>query len=255
VSTLLLRLAGPMQSWGTDSRFDIRFTGREPSKSGVIGVLCAALGKPRQERPDDGFPSLTALSGLQLGVREDRPGRIEVDYQTAGGSHRAGERQGVINAMGKDWSTVQSRRYYLADADFLVGLEGEDALLRRLDAALAAPVWQLSLGRKAFVPGEPVRLPDAGSGSDWWEMGLKEALGLSPERAGYPWRPRHMRDRRPERLRAVLDSAVRPDAERRQDVPLDFAARRFGVRFVETYVGRWPEEVSDVSLALDREPA
>ena len=37
MSTLLLRLAGPMQSWGTDSKFDVRRTGREPSKSGVIG--------------------------------------------------------------------------------------------------------------------------------------------------------------------------------------------------------------------------
>ena len=255
MSTLLLRLAGPMQSWGTDTRFDIRFTGREPSKSGVIGVLCAALGKPREERPDDGFPPLVALSGLRLGVRVDRPGRIEVDYQTAGGSHHVGAPQGVINAMGKDWSTVQSRRYYLADADFLVGLEGDDALLRWLDGALAAPVWQLSLGRKAFVPGEPVRLPDAGPGSEWWEMGLEAALGLSPGTAGYPWRPRYRGERRPDRLRAVLDGAVTADAERRQDVPLNFAARRFGVRFVETRVGRWQEEVSDVPFALDRRPA
>ena len=44
---LLMRLAGPMQSWGTQSRFLHRDTGREPSKSGVIGVLCAALGRPR----------------------------------------------------------------------------------------------------------------------------------------------------------------------------------------------------------------
>ena len=44
MSTLLLRLAGPMQSWGTDSKFDVRRTGREPSKSGVIGLVAAALG-------------------------------------------------------------------------------------------------------------------------------------------------------------------------------------------------------------------
>lgn len=43
MSTLLLRLAGPMQSWGTDSKFDVRRTGREPSKSGVIGLVAAAL--------------------------------------------------------------------------------------------------------------------------------------------------------------------------------------------------------------------
>ncbi len=44
MSTLLLRLAGPMQSWGTQSRFTERDTGREPSKSGVVGLLAAAVG-------------------------------------------------------------------------------------------------------------------------------------------------------------------------------------------------------------------
>ncbi len=47
MSVLLLRLAGPLQSWGTQSRFRVRDTGREPSKSGVIGLLCTALGRPR----------------------------------------------------------------------------------------------------------------------------------------------------------------------------------------------------------------
>ena len=63
MNTLLLRLAGPMQSWGTQSRFTIRDTGYEPSKSGVIGLLCAALGKPRDEsHPDNqGKPMLSTL--------------------------------------------------------------------------------------------------------------------------------------------------------------------------------------------------
>jgi hypothetical protein len=102
------------------------------------------------------------------------------------------------------------------------------------------------------VPGEPVRLPDAGPGSEWWEMRLDAALGLVQGTPGYPWRPRHPREPRPERLRVVLDGAVTADAERRQDVPLDFAARRFGIRFVRH---AWAEEVGDVSLALDRGPA
>ena len=49
MSVLLMRLAGPMQSWGTQSRFGHRDTGTEPSKSGVIGLLCAALGWPRDQ--------------------------------------------------------------------------------------------------------------------------------------------------------------------------------------------------------------
>ena len=48
--TLLLGLAGPLQSWGTTSRFDRRETDLEPSKSGVLGLVCAALGRDRPPR-------------------------------------------------------------------------------------------------------------------------------------------------------------------------------------------------------------
>lgn len=44
MATLLLRLAAPLQSWGSDSKFETRKTGREPTKSGVVGLLAAALG-------------------------------------------------------------------------------------------------------------------------------------------------------------------------------------------------------------------
>ena len=43
MATLLLRLAAPLQAWGADSKFETRKTNREPTKSGVIGLLAAAL--------------------------------------------------------------------------------------------------------------------------------------------------------------------------------------------------------------------
>jgi len=46
MATLLLRLAAPLQAWGADSKFETRKTAREPTKSGVIGLLAAALGLP-----------------------------------------------------------------------------------------------------------------------------------------------------------------------------------------------------------------
>ena len=42
MAVLLLRLAGPMQSWGTDSKLQDRGSGEYPSKSGVIGLIAAA---------------------------------------------------------------------------------------------------------------------------------------------------------------------------------------------------------------------
>lgn len=42
MGTLLLRFAGPMQSWGVDSNYGVRQTERQPSKSGIVGLLAAA---------------------------------------------------------------------------------------------------------------------------------------------------------------------------------------------------------------------
>ncbi len=41
---LALLLDAPMQSWGFASRFQRRTTGLHPTKSGVIGLICAAMG-------------------------------------------------------------------------------------------------------------------------------------------------------------------------------------------------------------------
>lgn len=153
-ATLLLRCSGPMQSWGTRSRFGERDTERTPSKSGICGLLAAAQGRPRDA-------DLSDLASLRMAVRIDRAGHVESDYQTAGGgTWTNGQRYGVAKASGATPDTMLSRRYFLADADFLVGLEGPRTLLATLQDALRAPRWPLFLGRRGYAPGQPVHLPD-----------------------------------------------------------------------------------------------
>jgi CRISPR system Cascade subunit CasD len=207
MNVLLLRLAGPMQSWGVQSRFTVRDTGLEPSKSGVVGLLCAALGRQRDEPLDD-------LAALTMAVRVDREGHLASDYHTA---------QGVLKAGGGIKPTEVSRRYYLADARFLVALEGEDRdLLARLHNALRDPHWPLYLGRKAFVPGEPV----------WLEDGLCPDTTLVDALKEYEWTGRYPEAERPPRLRLVLED--HDGAEVRPDQPLSFAERRFAPRRVSS---------------------
>lgn len=205
-----------MQSWGTQSRFTMRDTGLEPSKSGVIGLLCAALGRPRREPVDD-------LAALRLGVRVDWHGVMKADYHTAGGGTLPdGSRYGVRKASGAAGDTVLSNRYYLADADFLVGLDGEDDdLLRRLHAALREPVWQLYLGRKAFVPGVPVYVPG----------GLREGERLEHALTCYPW-PRLDMDvppqrRHPDQLRLTVEDLEGHEVRMDQPQGDSFQTRRF----------------------------
>lgn len=233
MTTLLLRLEGPMQSWGTQSRFSIRDTGLEPSKSGVIGLLCAALGKPRQETENDGFPTIEQLVSLRMGVRVDREGVFKRDFHTAGGAHKKDDEYGVIKADGKSRGTVTSDRYYLSDANFLVGLEGERGLLEILHQALEKPHWQLCLGRKAFVPGSPI----------WLEDGLQE-LALEETFEKYPFSTEKKKNEESRKLRIVLDRGLnesqadesnkRGTIEIRQDVPVSFASRCFKLRSVIT---------------------
>lgn len=206
MATLLMRLQGPMQSWGTTSRFDERDTQLEPSKSGVIGLVCAALGRDRREPVDD-------LAALRMGVRVDREGVPMRDYQTA---------TGVVNAAGKVEKdrTVVSPRYYLSDAVFLVGLEGERSLLERIHEALCRPVWPLALGRKSFVPSVPVYLPDG-----LLDAELTQALRQWPVMEGNGAEAR----------RLVLEDAS--EGAIRLDQPVaSFLERRFGPRFVKTLV-------------------
>ncbi len=205
--TLLLRLAGPMQAWGTTSRFDERDSQLEPSKSGVLGLICAALGRDRSEPLDD-------LARLKMGARVDREGVLMRDYQTA---------TGVLSAAGKvDLDrTVVSPRYYLADAAFLVGLEGEDTtLLEGIHAALRAPRWPLALGRKSFPPGEPVWLPEAIR-----PEGLRAALLAWPRIA----RSRYGANN--QALRLVMEQEN--EGAVRLDQPVaPFSERRFGPRYI-----------------------
>ncbi len=226
--TLLLRLVAPMQSWGVSGRFTVRDTAREPSKSGVIGILAAALGRPRTAPLDD-------LAALRMGVRIDKPGRVEVDFHTAQQVYRA-------NPKAKPQETVVSRRYYLADAAFLVGLESEDrAWLAHLHQALHDPHWPLYLGRKAFVPSQPIWLAD----------GLVEASLLDALKT-YPWLGEdEMAYQEIHTLRAVMDDPK--GAIVRYDLPLSFRwdRRRYAPRRVThilipkpPFRALTPEEVS-----------
>lgn len=146
VWTLLIKLEGPMQSWGYRSRFDYRDTALEPTRSGVIGLICAAMGLARGE-------DISRFNVLRMGVRVDKEGRPERDYHTA---------QDVIKADGRGTGTVQSYRDYLADASFTVGLESRDwNLLVEIAEALRSPKWPLFLGRKSFpLAAHPLLEPE-----------------------------------------------------------------------------------------------
>lgn len=209
MKSVLLRLEGPLQAWGTQSKLGIRATDREPSKSGVLGLIGAALG---MERDDDAM--LASLRSLELAVRIDRAGLLLRDFHTAGGGRFRGRDYVVFGAS----DCIPSARYYLQDASFVVALSGDDGFVERIGGALQSPRWPLFLGRRACPPSEPVF------------HSLIQGRAASTVRSA-PLSPR----RDPGALRLVVEAFPGDgDAEPRYDVPLSFAdgARHYTSRYV-----------------------
>ena len=233
MSTLLLRLAGPLQSWGYRSRFSDRDTGLEPTKSGVVGLLCCALGRTRSESPAN-------LAALRMHVRVDRQGTLLKDFHTAGdGIFRGGREYFAPTSSGaKGKNPVVTERHYLQDASFLVALEGDSALLETLSEHLADPVWPLALGRRSCPPSEPVLV---GPLTNQDAMTALCDLPLRLHRRHLPTRwddteGRYISDLAPQKLRLLLECSPGDTAgEMRRDVPVawpDQLTREYTDRFV-----------------------
>ena len=232
--TLLLQLIGPMQSWGVQSNFTHRDTGLEPSKSGVIGLICAALGRGRGETVHD-------LAALRMGVRVDQEGILLKDYHTAGKKY---SKDGgyFLRANGDveknpQKGTIPSDRYYLADAAFLVGLEGADVkLLTTIQQALRHPTWHLFLGRKAFAPSARVWIAnlDSKQPDGIRDVSLEDALKTHSRIVLESRRRDWLAIANEQHIRMVIED--KDGVEIRSDQPISFEKgnRRFTVRRVTT---------------------
>lgn len=242
-NTLFLRLEGPLQAWGShEAKFSVRRTSEAPTKSGVFGLLCAALGVGRAEAAKYWLPE---LAKLRMGVRVDRPGIRWWDYHTVG----AGIKMRISNLeaptdlsdvgearearlrqknLKYDDRGMLTRREYLADASFLVALQGEPRIVEQLAEALRKPVWALYLGRKSCPPSRPVGEHPPGD-----HASLEEALAAAPIQKRKDGEPD------PSTLQCILDwipafdGEPAPDeAEIHYDIPVSFQPPSHLPRFV-----------------------
>lgn len=226
MSTLLLRLAGPLQAWGSSSRFTRRTTDHAPTKSGVLGLLAAARGLRRSDPLED-------LLTLRFGIRIDQPGRIERDFQTA------------RTLDGKAFPLTD--RFYLTDAVFVAAVEGDDELVSALDHALRYPVFPLYLGRRSCPPAGPLAFGDGVRNTDLWTA-LTD-LETTPWQAASWWR-RNQAPRVDLELRVdagavpaasgPVDDPGRRTTTTQRDIPLSFdpRLREYGLRtVVQTFIG------------------
>ncbi|GAB3194472.1 type I-E CRISPR-associated protein Cas5/CasD [Nesterenkonia suensis] len=204
MNSLLLRLRGPLQSWGSESRYTTRDTQSAPTKSGVLGLLAAAQGRRRSDSMED-------LAALTFGVRIDQPGSLLRDFQTA-----IDWRSGAAQPL--------SSRYYLSDARFVAAVTGDPDMLDALEAALRAPRFPLYLGRRS-CPANPDVLIGRHPGN------VEEALRSVPWQASRSHRKTRARV---VHLPVLRDAAPGEDGDAHRDVPVSFdpTHRRYDWRTV-----------------------
>lgn len=200
MSTLLLTLHAPLQSWGISTSYtNVRYTGTEPSKSGVIGMIACAMGIERSN--DTMIQKLTQK--LKYGVRIDKEGILTRDFQIAYDDDKK--------------YTYATNKYYLADAKFTVGLESDDEeLLLEIQEAFKFPLFSPYLGRKSC----PVN-PDI-IRNKIHAVSLETALKTQPQNKDYSG------------CRIVRDANPGEYGELRHDVPISFRRenRKYGWRKV-----------------------
>jgi len=172
-ANLAVLLDGPLQSWGFASRFQRRTTGLYPTKSGVIGLLGAAMGLAKGS-PEEAvwLPKVSALEMTSIAIPRNAPeadGPLPVrrleDYHTVLETRRAS------GAMNKD--AVVTRRQYLLEARFGVILAGDRSVLERVAAALQDPIWGIWLGRKSCIPSAPLFVALCKSQAAAWKALLR----------------------------------------------------------------------------------
>jgi len=135
MKTILLKFSGPLQSYGTSSHFQTRYTDYYPSKSAVLGLLAACLGYRRDEEE-----KIRELSTLKFAVRIDQQGGLLKDYHIAITDKEIVEKP----------QTYVTNRYYLEDALFVVALSGMDELIDTLTKAIKSPYFQPFMGRRSL---------------------------------------------------------------------------------------------------------
>lgn len=231
-------LDGPMQSWGSSSRFTRRETEAFPTKSALIGLLAAAAGIDKYA--DDEAEKLAPFSALRLTVyRLPRKsgqlvGRLS-DFHTVGGGYDA--KASAFDKMsiprkasgGASANAVITHRSYLNEARFIASFEGAVETINAAIRHLEDPLWGVWFGRKTCLPAMPLS-PVSGENSNAaatelirkirdWEKATHRAsipLGLDPTQL--------------ERWEEPAGDQLQPGDFHLHDQPATFGFREFHTR-------------------------
>ena len=167
MKTLLLWLEAPLQSWGADSRYGRRDTLPFPTRSGILGLLCCAMGRGGEQR--EWLAAMKKLPQTVLAFapvnRFGNPGRQPLlqDFHMVGSGYDSRDAwQDLLIPKKSDGKrpvgsgTKLTYRYYLQDMAYACALAVPEAMEQEITGGLTTPVWPICLGRKSCVPTDMV---------------------------------------------------------------------------------------------------
>ncbi len=212
---LILRLQGPMQSWGDHTFEDFRPSHPFPTRSGLTGLLGACLGIDRAET--QAHAELSA--SFAMAVRSNQTMTKLEDFHTVFDVER------VSGPPRKH--PVVSRREYLCDASFSVAMRFYDNAVFRLEqvkSAIQAPYYTPTLGRRSCPLAVP--LLEREHGGEVQAPDVLQAFALIPPQQGIVYfEPSEI----PESLQ------LKPPQLALRDVPSPQGIRQFAKRTVCIY--------------------
>lgn len=165
---LLLWFEAPLQSWGSDSKFGRRDTQTFPTKSGVLGLLCSALGAGGEQR--EWLFEFALLNQIAISFARSKQTKEGVltkvdrepllrDFHMIGSGYDDQDPWASLlipkTSEGKKavgGGTKMTYRHYLQDVVFAVVVEVPTDQAETIAQALQNPVWDVYLGRKNCVP-------------------------------------------------------------------------------------------------------
>lgn len=152
-AVLAFYLDSPLQSWGYQSRFDRRTSFSMPTRSGIIGMICAAMGI---DRVDAG--ALEQFAAINLTCLALKQHVRLIDFHTIGGGwdKKIDSNNLIPKADGKPGKTKITRREYLQNSKFGVLIDGPEKILHEIAEAMKNPKWGIWFGRKSCIPASPV---------------------------------------------------------------------------------------------------
>lgn len=187
---LLLWLEAPLQSWGHDSKFGRRDSLDFPTKSGVLGLACCALGAAGEQQEllakwaNRDFV-VHAFARTKNGGEIQREPMLRDFHMVGSGYDEKDPWQTLLIPKKSDGGKAvgggakMTYRYYVQDMAYAVLLQAPQAELEELQTALQNPVWDLYLGRKNCVPTDFIARDIFASK----EVALDEAKKIAEDKA------------------------------------------------------------------------